>query len=512
MLSTVYSSAVLGIKAFLVAVEVSMRLGLRKILLVGLGDAAVKESKERVTSALINAGFYIPRKTITISLAPAELRKQGAAFDLPIAIGILAAEGEISNQILKEYLIIGELSLDSSIRPIKGILPIASEANCLGFKKLILPFENAKEASYVDGIEIYPVKSLTQAVYFLKGTEEISLYPHSNMSFTFMPKSDIDMQDVKGQQYAKRALEVAVAGRHNILLIGPPGSGKTLLAQRIPTIMPPLSSEEAIETTKIHSVAGILNSNGLLTSRPFRSPHHTISYAGLTGGGQIPKPGEISLAHNGVLFLDELPEFQKNVLEVLRQPLEDGFIRISRASASITYPARFMLVAAMNACPCGFFSDPKKACKCTPNEIKRYISKISGPLLDRIDMHIFLPPVKSEELLNKMPDGEPSSVIQKRIIEATNIQLKRFSNDGIFFNSQMSNQLIEKYCSLDKECQQLLNSAMKNMGMSARAYHRILKVSRTIADLEKSSSIQERHLAEAVQYRSVEELNILSPK
>lgn len=508
MLSTVYSATVLGIKAFLVAVEVSLRVGLRKILLVGLGDAAVKESKERVTSALLNAGFYIPRKTITISLAPAELRKQGAAFDLPIALGILASEGEIPNEVLKEYLIVGELSLDSHIRPIKGILSIASEAINLGFKKLIIPLENAKEASYVQGIEIYPVKSLIQSVLFLKGVEKINPFPCSQIDLSLKQQLDIDMKDVKGQQYAKRALEIAVAGGHNILLIGPPGSGKTLLAQRIPTIMPPLSAEEAIETTKIHSIAGTLNSNGLLTVRPFRAPHHTISYAGLTGGGQIPKPGEISLAHNGVLFLDELPEFQRNVLEVLRQPLEDGFIRISRASATIIYPARFMLVAAMNSCPCGFFSDPNKSCKCTPNEIKRYISKISGPLLDRIDMHISLPPVKSEELLQKIPDGESSKIIQQRIIKARNIQLERFKNDYIFSNSQMTNTLIEKYCILNKECQQLLNNAMKNMNLSARAYHRILKVSRTIADLENSTYIQERHLAEAIQYRSVDELRL----
>ena len=503
MLARIFSATVFGIEPSLVAVEVSFRKGLRRIFLVGLPDTAVRESQVRVISALLNAGFRLPRQTITVSLAPAELKKQGSGFDLPIAMGILASNGEMPMQMLHNYLIVGELSLDSSVRPINGMLSIASESRKMGFTKLIVPADNATEASYVHGIEIYPVRSLRQAIAFLKGIEKISPYPTTDyLPHDNCPDTNLDMLDVRGQQYAKRALEVAVAGGHTILLVGPPGSGKTLMAQRIPSIMPPLTWNEAIETTKIHSVAGSLNKKGILSVPPFRAPHHTISYAGLSGGGQIPKPGEISLAHNGVLFLDEFPEFQRNVLENLRQPLENGFIRISRAAFSIVYPARFMLVAAMNPCPCGFYTDPQRMCKCTPHEVKRYMGRISGPLLDRIDMNISLPPVRAEELLRKFPDGESSTTIRKRVIAARNIQYERLKHDAFYTNSQMSNHHLEKYCYLSTECQLLLDTAIKSMNLTARAFHRIIKVSRTIADLNNCPDINESHLAEAIQYRS----------
>jgi magnesium chelatase family protein len=505
MLSKVFSATICGIDAFLVPVEVSFRKGLRKILLVGLPDTAVRESKERVIAAIINSGFALPRKTITVNLAPAELKKQGAGFDLPIALAILASEGELEHKKLHDFLIVGELSLDSSIRPINGMLSIASNAAKMGFTKLIVPAENAQEASYVKGITIYPFRSLHQAVLFLKGIEKNNPYPATDyLLLKHENKNSLDMRDVRGQHYAKRALEVAVAGGHNILLIGPPGSGKTLMAQRLPSIMPPLTWNEAIETTKIHSIARILNENGILLDRPFRAPHHTISYAGLTGGGQIPKPGEISLAHNGVLFLDEFLEFPRNVLENLRQPIEDGFIRISRASFSVVYPARFMLVAAMNPCPCGYFTDTQKMCKCTPYEVKKYMARISGPLLDRIDIHISLPPVRSDDLMKRIPDGESSQQICERVIAARKIQLDRLLNEQIYTNAQLLPKHLDKYCLLSKECQMLMHNAMKTMHLTARAFHRIIRVARTIADLQLSSDINECHLAEAIQYRSLD--------
>lgn len=507
MLSVVNSASIFGIDAYRISVEVSLRKGLRKIILVGLPDTAVRESKQRVISAILNSGYNMPRALITVSLAPAEIKKQGSAFDLPIAIAILSSKGNFAAQRIEEYIIVGELSLNSQIKPIRGILSIASGIKKMGYKKIILPLQNAKEASYVKDIEIYPAKSLLQVINHFSGGEQIVPYPPSNFKDVNGDNTELDFSEVKGQQFAKRALEIAAAGGHNVLLVGPPGSGKTMLAQRLPTILPDMRREEALETTKIHSVAGLLdNQKGLITKRPFRAPHHTVSYAGLAGGGTIPRPGEISLAHNGVLFLDELLEFQRNVLEILRQPLEDGFIRISRASASITYPARFMLVAATNPCPCGFYLDPIRVCKCSTAEIKRYFSRISGPLLDRIDINIFLQALQPEELLNKHPNSELSSLIKTRVEEARLIQAERFNKSSTFFNAHMRQCEIDKYCSLSPDCQKLMNYSMKKLGFTARAFTRILKVARTISDLQKKDYIQESDLAEAIQYHTFDKL------
>ncbi len=506
MLATVLSSAMLGIDAYIVKVEVDVAGGMPSFSTVGLPDSAIKESRDRVTAAIKNSGFYFPPTRITANLAPADIRKAGSAFDLPIAIGVMAATNQVDLSRLENAILLGELALDGSIRGIQGALPIAIAAKENGIQDLILPAENAKEAAIVEGVNVYSVASLTEAAAFLNSDKEITPEPHT-LSTNGHPEhseAHLDLLDVKGQEHVKRAIEVAAAGGHNLIMIGPPGSGKTMIAKRIPSLLPKLSMDESLETTKIQSIRGVLPSDTpLIVTRPYRSPHHTISDAGLIGGGTVPRPGEVSLAHNGVLFLDELPEFRRNVLEVMRQPLEDRQVTISRASASLTYPANFMLVAAMNPCPCGFFSDPTRDCKCSPNHIQNYVSRISGPLLDRIDIQVEVPAVKYAELANETT-GEPSADVQKRVEKARHIQQQRFADTVIHANANMESKQIREYCKIDSQAQELLRIAINQLGLSARAYDRILKVARTIADLDRNPHIEAVHVSEAIQYRSLD--------